>query len=284
MLLTRGYKCLPNNNFCKENYALIPIRDEDKYDIRDWRNNQIDILRQESFLTSEQQEHYFKTVVDKLFDVEEPKQLLFSFLENDILIGYGGLVHIDWENKTAEISFLTETSRNKKKEQFISDWYYYLSILKIITQKYLHFKSIYTYAYDIRPNLYIALEKSGFKETKRIKDFIEINNELKDLVIHTYYFNLKFRYAVLDDSDLYYAWANDLIVRKNSFNSTEINYEHHVNWFSNKLSSKDCLFYLFLNEENTPVGQVRIDKSNDEIVIGISIDEKFLFLDCLLNL
>ncbi len=99
------------------------------------------------------------------------------------------------------------------------------------------------------------------------------NNELKDVVIHTYYLNVNFRFATLSDADLYYKWANDSIVRQNSFNTSEISYEQHINWFTNKLNSTDCFFYLFLNEENMPVGQVRIDKSNNEIIIGISIDE-----------
>jgi len=140
----------------------------------------------------------------------------------------------------------------------------------------LHFRSIFTYAYDLRPNLYIALEKAGFKETKRIKDFIEINNEWKDVVIHTFFFDhLKMRQATLADTDLYYKWANDPLVRNNSYQKEAIDYHQHVNWFTQKLNSPDCFFYLFLNEENDPAGQVRIDKSGDEVIIGISIDEKF---------
>ena len=270
----RQYKCLHINQFSEGNYSLVPIRDEDKYDILNWRNEQIDILRQQSPLTKEHQENYFKTTIAQLFEQAQPNQLLWSFLENGKLIGYGGLVHIDWQNKSAEISFLTETSRNNSKEQFISDWTNYLFLIKQLA-KALRFNSIFTYAYDIRPNLYIALENSGFRETKRLKDFIEINNELKDVVIHTLYFNLNFRFAEPKDADLYFKWANDKLVRQNSFNTSEINYQQHIDWFSHKLNSKDCFFYLFLNEENVPVGQVRIDKSSEEIIIGISIDENY---------
>ncbi|MES2567364.1 MAG: GNAT family N-acetyltransferase [Bacteroidota bacterium] len=272
----RNYKCLKSIEFSDGGCTLIPLRDEDKYDIANWRNSQINILRQTEFLTVTQQETYFADVVDKLFTQEQPDQLLFSFLENDQLIGYGGLVHIDWKYRTAEISFLTETSRNADAGVFISDWTNYLSILKCIADKHLHFNSIYTYAYDIRPNLYVALEASGFVETKRLKKDIEIDGELKDVVIHSYNFNaLNMHFAGLSDTDLYYKWANDLVVRQNSFNSSEIQYEQHVGWFTKKLNSPDCFFYLFSNQENIPVGQVRIDKSNSEVVIGISIDEKF---------
>lgn len=272
----RNYKCLKENNFSKDKYTLTPIRDEDKYDILNWRNAQIEFLRQQNPLSQEQQDDYFKTVVAQLFEQEKPLQILWSFLLDGKLIGYGGLVHIDWKNKTAEISFLTETSRNVSPEIFVSDWINYLSILKKVAHEDLNISSIYTYAYDIRPNLYVALEKSGFSETKRIKNFIEIKDELKDVVIHTFYFNrLKMRFAKLADVDLYYNWANDALVRQNSYNSEEIKYNQHGDWFTNKLNSKDCFFYFFLNEENIPVGQVRIDKSKDEIIIGISIDEKY---------
>jgi RimJ/RimL family protein N-acetyltransferase len=270
----RSYKCLQVNVFSEGVYCIVPIRDEDRYDILHWRNSQIDILRQQAPLTKEQQDIYFKTTITQLFEQEQPKQILWSFLENNQLIGYGGLVHIDWQNKSAEISFLTETSRNNSKEQFILDWTNYLILIKRLG-KSLNFNSIFTYAYDIRPNLYIALEISGFKETKRLKDFIEINSELRDVVIHTFYFNLNFRFAEPKDAELYFKWANDKLVRQNSFNTSEIMYQQHIDWFSHKLNSKDCFFYLFLNEENVPVGQVRIDKSSEEIVIGISIDENY---------
>lgn len=271
----RSYKCLNINQVSEGNYSLVPIRDEDKYSILEWRNAQIDILRQKELLTKEQQEHYFKTVVDKLFEEEKPKQLLWSFLSDGQLIGYGGLVHIDWGNKTAEISFLTETSRNQSQQQFISDWIIYLSLIKRVA-KNLSFSSIYTYAYDIRPNLYIALEKSGFKETNRMKDFIEINGEIKDVVIHTFDLQqLHWKFAKETDVDLYYKWASDVLVRQNSFNTSDIDYLQHVNWFKSKLNSPECFFYLFYNKENIPIGQVRIDQSNNEIVIGISIDESY---------
>lgn len=264
------------DQFSKDNYSLVPIRDQDKYEIMNWRNAQISILRQQATLTKEQQDNYFKTTVAQLFEQEKPEQLLWSFLLNKKLIGYGGLVHINWTNKTAEISFLTETSRNASKEVFVSDWVNYLSILKTIAQDQLHFHSIYTYAYDIRPNLYVALEKAGFKETTRLKDHVEIDGKLKDAVTHTFYFDaLTMRTATANDVDLYFNWANDKVVRENSFDSSEINYEQHVKWFNTKLNSKDCFFYLFTDANNKTVGQVRIDKTNEEVVIGVSIDANY---------
>lgn len=271
--MLRSYKKINKTHFTKSNFSLVPIRDEDKYAIREWRNEQMDILRQGAFLTLEEQETYFKNIIDKLFEQEEPSQFIFSFLEDNILIGYGGLVHIDWKNRTAEISFLTETSRNTSKEVFMNDWVNYLSLLKEIANTHLNFSSIYTYAYDLRPNLYIALEKSGFAETSRLKNHVEINGEKKDVVIHTFFMDpLSLNFAVPEDVDLYFNWANDPEVRKFSFQQSLINYEDHVKWFATKLKDPLFKFYLFKNTMGEPVGQVRINTNDEETIIGISID------------
>jgi UDP-2,4-diacetamido-2,4,6-trideoxy-beta-L-altropyranose hydrolase len=87
---------------------------------------------------------------------------------------------------------------------------------------------------------------------------------------------LQFRFAQEQDCDLYYQWANDEVVRKNSFIQDAIPFENHVQWFKAKLQAVNCYFYMFFDREtNNPAGQVRIDKSGDEVIIGISIDEHF---------
>ena len=179
----RSYKCLNINQVSEGNYSLVPIRDEDKYSILEWRNAQIDILRQKELLTKEQQEHYFKTVVDKLFEEEKPKQLLWSFLLDGQLIGYGGLVHIDWEAKHAEISFLLSSNHNNNIEQFKKDWNVYLQLITGIAFNELKFNKIHTYAYDIRDYYFDVMYAQGFKLEGRLKDHILIKNKLTDILI-----------------------------------------------------------------------------------------------------
>ncbi len=272
--MQRKYKCLSQQEFTHESCKLVPIRDEDKYTIMQWRNEQIDILRQKEPLTKEKQEKYFEDVVAKLFEQKQPNQLLFSFLENDILIGYGGLVHIDWESRNAEISFITETKRNSDTKQFINDWNNYLRIIKKVA--YLNLIKIYTYAYDIRPNLLPILIENGFIEEARLKNHITIDNKWYDILIHSCFFDsISYRMATKDDVALYFKWANDGEVRNNSFNSTHIDYENHCKWFFSKLSSNKCHFYLFFNMQNEAIGQVRIENTGSETLIGISIDKHF---------
>ncbi len=179
----RSYKCLQVNVFSEGVYYIVPIRDEDRYEILNWRNTQIDILRQKSPLTNEQQDNYFKTTVAQLFEKEQPNQILWSFLENDQLIGYGGLVHIDWEAKHAEISFLLNNEHNSDSMVFKRDWEAYLKLITKVAFNELQFQKIHTYAYDIRDYYFEVMYSQGFEKEARLKNHILIKGQLTDILI-----------------------------------------------------------------------------------------------------
>jgi RimJ/RimL family protein N-acetyltransferase len=148
-----------------------------------WRNEQIYHLRQAKPLTNQDQDEYFENVVAKLYDQEQPGQILFSFLEDGICIGYGGLVHINWINKNAEVSFIMDT--RLESEYFNFYWNKYLQLLKNVAFDSLNLHKTYVYAFDLRPNLYLALEEAGYFFDSRLKDHCFYNNEYKDVIIYS---------------------------------------------------------------------------------------------------
>lgn len=83
------------------------------------------------------------------------------------------------------------------------------------------------------------------------------------------------RKAKISDLDLYFEWTNDPATRSNSFNTQEVDYQEHTNWFSRKVEDKNALLLVFENEENIPVAQIRIEQKTNENIIGISIDKNF---------
>lgn len=86
---------------------------------------------------------------------------------------------------------------------------------------------------------------------------------------------IKFRKATISDADLYFSWLNDPEVRNNSYQADPVPYETHLAWFTKRLNADSTFFYLFINEKNIPVGQVRIERQQQETIIGISIDKNF---------
>jgi RimJ/RimL family protein N-acetyltransferase len=104
------YTCLGSELISYGCITLRAIQPSEIETIRVWRNQQKEILRQNSDITVDAQQRYFEDYVWNLLDKPYPGQLLFSLFRDDELIGYGGLVHISWENLRAEISFLTDLS------------------------------------------------------------------------------------------------------------------------------------------------------------------------------
>lgn len=181
--MNTSYKILQKQIYTFENYSIVPIRYKDRFDIMKWRNEQIYHLRQNELLTAEKQNKYFDSVVSKLFDMDNPDQILFSYLENDVCIGYGGLVHINWIDNNAEISFIMNTELEKK--YFDTHWGIFLRLLKEAAFKELKLHKIYTYAFDLRPHIYLIFEKNGFKKEAVLKEHCLCNGEYKDVVIHS---------------------------------------------------------------------------------------------------
>lgn len=268
-----AYKVLKNQSFSKDGYSIVPIRFEDKLQIMKWRNEQMYHLRQAKVLTEEDQNLYFKNIVSNLFEQEKPSQILFSYLENGKCIGYGGLVHINWIDKNAEISFIMETSLEKNYFNF--HWKTYLSLIERVAFNELKLHKIFTYAFDLRPHLYTALEKSNYTKEAVLKEHCFYNGEFKDVIIHSKInYIISFRKATKNDVQLLFDWSNDTLTRQNSYQSEKINFSDHKKWFHNKINDKNSLL-LIGAIKNNPIGLVRFDAKEENSTIGITIDKNF---------
>lgn len=178
-----SYICLKQQEYTFGDYSIVPLRYEDRFSIMKWRNEQIYHLRQARPLTEEDQQRYFDNVVAKLYDNPKPDQILFSYLERGVCIGYGGLVHINWIDNNAEISFIMDTQL--EKEHFAEHWSNYLTMLKVVAFVDLKLHKIFTYAFDLRPHLYTMLEANGYVREATLHEHCFFEGKYKDVVIHS---------------------------------------------------------------------------------------------------
>lgn len=74
-----------------------------------------------------------------------------------------------------------------------------------------------------------------------------------------------------DDCMQIYSWINDPEVRSNSFSDRFIPLKEHKQWFYKRLSDPSCVYFLVINCENTPLGQVRFDINGKDAVISVLI-------------
>ena len=177
------YKCLKQSFFSEGDYVLRPISVLNSEIVRVWRNSQIQILRQKKEITQEEQQIYFEKTVRPNFYSENPPQLLFEISENGSFIGYGGLVHISWEDKRAEISFLTSSERSQSAN-YESDFRHFLSLIKFVAKEELELHKLMTETYDGREIHLKTLISAGFSLEGRLIDHICHMNEYRHSLIH----------------------------------------------------------------------------------------------------
>lgn len=267
MTFPKKYKILKVQSFEKAEYLLKPIRFEDRHKIMKWRNEQIKHLRQSKPLKRKEQDEYFNTVILRQFDQENPEQILFSFLKDDKCIGYGGLVHINWKQKKAEISFLIDTEI--EKDHFKKFWLIFIGMIEKVAFNELDFNEIFTYSYEVRPNLYPILEQGGFIEKERILNAKLIENNPVDALIHIKRKNeLTYRSVCHFDSQLLFDWANS--TRNKSLNPDIITWKDHLKWFHQKMNDPKTKMFVFCLKK--PVGVLRLDEVNRQLQISFSVD------------
>ena len=171
-----AYSCLRNQEYKLRFYKLLPLNLRDIEKIRKWRNDQIKVLRQKNFISRIDQKKYFDKNIFEEMKFKNPQNILFGFYYKKKIIGYGGLVHINWQNQFSEVSFLLDTKNTKSKRIYQMHFSNFIKIIRIIAFKKLFFKKIYTETYSFRIHHISILEKNNFKKLNKFKYIKKINN------------------------------------------------------------------------------------------------------------
>ena len=86
---------------------------------------------------------------------------------------------------------------------------------------------------------------------------------------------VRLRPAQSTDLWLYHWWANDVEVRRQSFNSEPIPLDEHRRWFQARLRSPWTLLRVLEDTDGLPLGQIRFERtaeSSGPAVVGFSLD------------
>ena len=70
-------------------------------------------------------------------------------------------------------------------------------------------------------------------------------------------------------------WANDPVTRAQSFTTANIPWEEHQQWFEKALVDPATLFYLAINADNQPIGQIRYQLEDAEAVVSVSVAPEY---------
>jgi UDP-2,4-diacetamido-2,4,6-trideoxy-beta-L-altropyranose hydrolase len=84
---------------------------------------------------------------------------------------------------------------------------------------------------------------------------------------------LRLRLVSRRDCELIWNWSNDSTTRQASFNQNFIPWAEHQQWFERRLQNISGYFWIAIDENDHPIGQVRLDPiSQENVEISISID------------
>ena len=179
------YNCLKSSSLKDKLFEIRPISIDDIEQIRIWRNMQMQVLRQKKVITRLAQINYFNNTLLPSFSQKKPSQIIFSYFKNNILIGYGGLVHLSWEDKRAELSFLLNPEFVKLENQYEEYFLKFIHFMKEVNFSILDFHKMFTETYSHRSFHIIVLEKSGFELEGVLRDHIKINEIYYNSLIHS---------------------------------------------------------------------------------------------------
>jgi len=152
--------------------------------IRNWRNDQMDVLRQMEPITKEAQVRYFEENIWPDLIRNEPKQILLAIELHGELIGYGGLVHISWPCRRAEVSFLFASNLEQDSELLNEYFIRYLDLIQEFAFKDLGLLRLWTETYAHRTSHLRMLEAAGFQREGCLRSHVMINSEPIDSLLH----------------------------------------------------------------------------------------------------
>jgi len=159
-------------------YTLGTIDHKHIHLIRQWRNEQIDILRQNKLITETEQEEYFSNIH------RDNRQMLFSILEDGELVGYCGLVNLDYINRSSELSFIcnTELLNAAKYDEL---FFYAFNELAKTAFMSLGLNRLWTETYSFRGDHLRLLKKFGMIEEGILREQVFYSGKHCDSIIHS---------------------------------------------------------------------------------------------------
>jgi RimJ/RimL family protein N-acetyltransferase len=166
-----------------EGRCLKALSHEDLTKIKEWRNSQIEFLRQWKPLTDQNQEEWFHRIS------KDESQAVFAIKAvidgKQELIGYCALVRIDTINRRAELSFLVDPSRAQDTVLYEKDMRCSLALLCAYGFDQIALHKIFTETFEFRKEHMSILEDFGFRKEGSMRDHQWKKGRFWDSILHS---------------------------------------------------------------------------------------------------
>ncbi len=114
--------------------------------------------------------------------------------------------------------------------------------------------------------------KAFFENGKKLVDGKGVQRVVSKMMGHQ---KFTLRKANEEDCEMVWKWANASDARDVSFHTDPITWDTHKKWFFERLKDHQCVFYIGMNDDGYPIGQIRFNVDGNEAVISININKNF---------
>ncbi|MEO1312601.1 MAG: GNAT family N-acetyltransferase [Pseudomonadota bacterium] len=178
------YRVMPNAHLRRGALCVSALQPRHIEAVRIWRNAQMDVLRQAHPITAAAQRAYFETHVWPEKPRDTPRQILLAIAREGTLIGYGGLVHIDWPSRRAEVSFLLKPELERIPSTVTSVFLDFLKIVQDLAFVELALNRLTTETFAHRREHINTLEAAGFRHEGTMREHVLVNGKTSDSLLH----------------------------------------------------------------------------------------------------
>jgi UDP-2,4-diacetamido-2,4,6-trideoxy-beta-L-altropyranose hydrolase len=195
----------------------------------------------------------------------QPVRFTELMLRADLCIGAGGTT--TWERLCLGLPSIVITVA-KNQENVIAElnedqYVYWIGRRETITKDDLHARLL-----DIIRRL---SKRRGVARSPIIVDGYGVLRVVEN-ILPTEIRDIRLRRANHDDMEQFFIWANDPLVREQSFQNKPILWEEHENWFLRKIDSQGTVMLVLETLQGLSVGQVRFDDHGGIARISYSLD------------
>jgi UDP-2,4-diacetamido-2,4,6-trideoxy-beta-L-altropyranose hydrolase len=121
----------------------------------------------------------------------------------------------------------------------------------------------------------LLMDQIGRSEMKRRGQALVDGEGSARVLMHLLDRSIRIRPVRAIDCRMVWEWANDPEVRAASFSTTPISWESHETWFQARLKDPQYRFYIALDADDVPVGQVRFGLQGEEATISVSVGKLY---------
>ncbi len=180
----RAYRCLAGSSPQQGGWRLRTLGDADIEPIRIWRNAQLSVLRQQEPVTPDAQRAYYARAIWPQTALAQPDTILVAYERDGVLIGYGGLVHVAWPHRRAEVSFLADPAIGADPDDYATSLTVFLDLIRGMAFDDLGLARVFTETYAQRSHHIGVLERAGMIREGTLRDHVVVAGTPTDSILH----------------------------------------------------------------------------------------------------